>query len=119
MHKIHFAKILISGCALLLLSACATPVTYAKNGAAPGEWEQDKAACMLQAVKEVPADNRYSFAPGQEYSSRSCANGHKDCSSYSNFTPPQLVTTDANDDVRRAVFQGCLAKRGWVPQTQE
>lgn len=101
--------------ASLALSACST--TYVKPGATPGEWEQDKAACMLQAMKEVPADNRYSLAPGQEYSSRDCAHGGKDCASYSTYTPPQIVTTDANADVRRAVFQACLAKRGWLEQT--
>jgi len=39
------------------LTACANPYTsyWDKPGASPGEWEQVKAACMLEGAREVPS----------------------------------------------------------------
>jgi hypothetical protein len=100
------------------LAACAPqPVTYAKSGAVPGEWEQDRAACMMEAAQKVPANNQYAVIPGSDYVARNCNHSGKDCSAYDSYSPPQLQTTDTNSDLRQAVFQACLAKRGWIVAT--
>jgi hypothetical protein len=71
---------------------------------------------MMDAAKQVPANNQYAVTPGQEYTSRSCTHGAKDCTVYDRFTPPQMQTTDANTELRKAVYQACLAKHGWLEQ---
>jgi len=96
----------------LSLVGCSRTV-WQKQGAFQGEFEQAKAACLLEGHDRVPQDNRvYLMSEGRRYSKDKCKND-KDCTVTTQYAPPQYGVHDQNDDLREQVVRACLYRNGW------
>ena len=98
-----------------VLSAC-TQTVFVKPGAAPGEWQQTKAACLLEGAQKVPLPTAYYIEPASSYESTNCHNSR--CTSYSSFTPPSVQSVEQHSPLRDEVIKACLARNGWLEQEQ-
>jgi len=111
--------VLVLAAALALcLAGCIKPTVWTKPGATASEWEQVKAACLLEAAREVPVAPVYTLRPGHTSSSTHCDRKGQNCSVYETVTPPSWQQDDANAGLREQVARGCFARHGWVEQSQ-
>ena len=108
-----FRMAAIAACISISLNACAN-LSYQKLGGTEGEWEQVKAACQVEAAREIPPDYAIQIVLGYSSSSESC--GKHGCTSYSTFTPPEAVRIDQNTPLREQTVIGCYARHGWTLQ---
>jgi hypothetical protein len=91
---------------------------WVKPNAGPGEWEQVKAACMLEGARTVPVVAAYEMQPGSSYATTSCDKKGQNCSTYDTVTPPSVHQYDANAGLRDQVVRGCFARNGWTEKTE-
>lgn len=104
--------------ACLVLSACSRTV-WQKPGAMQGDFEQAKAACMLEGLHNVPQDNRVVLlSEGRRYTRDRCRHDH-DCLAITQYTPPQYGVRDMNTELRDQVVRACLYRNGWTEVTLE
>lgn len=101
------------------VSGCAPATYWDKPGAAPGEWDQVKANCLLEGMQKVPVAPVYTLVPGSSYSSTHCDKRGRGCSTYYTDTPPSMRQDDGNAELRDQVVRGCLARNGWVERLRE
>lgn len=113
---IHVFSAIASLLLIISLSACAKPTYWVKPGATSAEWEQVKAACLLEGVREVPVATTYSLHPGSSYTTTNCDKKGQNCSTYETQTPPSYEQHDANAPLRDQVVRGCYARNGWTEQ---
>jgi hypothetical protein len=106
-------KLVIAATLATSLSACAD-TTWIKPNTTPADWQRDKTECLMEGMKRVPVDPTYTTQPGRSYSSESCDNKGRNCSVYSNFTPPSMEEIDANLPLREQVVRSCLFRKGWI-----
>ncbi|MEO0036758.1 MAG: hypothetical protein RLZZ501_2781 [Pseudomonadota bacterium] len=99
------------------LSGCVRTY-WVKPGATPSEWEQVKAACLLEASRQVPVALTYRLQPGSSYTSTNCDKKGRSCSTYERVTPPTWQQEDTNAPLREQVTRGCFARNGWVEMTE-
>ncbi|SEH35438.1 hypothetical protein [Magnetospirillum fulvum] len=97
----------------LLLAGCVERY-WEKPGGTPGEWEQVKAACMLEGAGKVPVVPVYVLDPGSSRTSHYCDKSRRNCTTYDTVTPPSYRQEDANADLRDQVVRGCFARHGWI-----
>ena len=95
------------------LSGCAR-TTWVKPGATKGDFEQIKAACMIEGARNIPQDNRVELVSGgHSYSSSKCKSNGTKCTSSSGYSPPRYATVDNNSGLRDQVYKACLYRNGW------
>lgn len=103
---------------LLMLGGCVHTL-WVKPGATRGDFEQSKAACMLQAAQQVPQNNREELAEaGHKATHAECQDEkhHTDCHEVTTYAPAQYRTVDANEALRTQVYRACMYKTGWAEQ---
>jgi len=111
----HGARLAIGAAAVALsLSGCFLTTRWVKPGATASDWEQAKAACMLEGAEKVPVVPVYTMRPGSSTTSRRCDKDGRSCTVSETVTPPSYAQSDANADLREQVARGCYARRGWV-----
>jgi len=108
-----FRIVALAVCLSVTLNAC---VSYQKPGGTAAEWEQVKAACQLEAARQVRPDYTTRVEPGYTSSGRQCDKKGKNCQDTSTYTPPQDVRVDDNYTLRDQVTKGCYARHGWTLQ---
>lgn len=99
----------------LLLAGC-TQMVWVKPGATQSEFEQTKAACMMEAAKQVPQDNRtVLISQGRMTSTYQCKDkGNKStCFETRGYAPPEYGVVDNNEGLRNQVYRACLFRNGW------
>ncbi|HXP97978.1 MAG TPA: hypothetical protein VN809_14780 [Telmatospirillum sp.] len=101
----------------LSLSACAR-VSWVKPNAGAAEWEQTKAACMLEGAQRVPVAPAYAMQPGSSYTSTNCDNKGHNCTTYDTVTPPSVQQYDANAGLRDQVVKACFYRNGWTEKVE-
>ena len=95
----------------VLLAGCAS-THWEKFGGTQGEFEQMKAACMVEGHNNVPAKERTVLLSDGYY--RQTNDCHKQgCSTYGDYMPPRYGVVDENEDLRNQVVRACFYRNGW------
>lgn len=106
-------SVMVLALLLLGLAGCSRTV-WQKPGATQSEYEQIKAACMLEGIRNVPQDNRtVLLSDGVQYTTDKCHKGHE-CRTITHFTPPQYGVRDMNENIRDQVMRACMFRNGWT-----
>lgn len=99
------------------LMACTPLNTYYKPGASVATLERDATACQVRALRKVPASTQVRRIPGEFVPPvKQCANdGTCRIVRPGYFIPPEVITFDPNDALRKRVEGQCMADKGYAP----
>lgn len=86
---------------------------WVKPGATQAEFEQVKAACLVEGMQTVPPREHVEMVSGAYSSGSSKCKGNR-CSQSSYYSPPQYATVDDNAPLRNQVIRACLYRNGWT-----
>ena len=105
-----------------LLAGC-TQSVWVKLGASDADFQIAKGQCLSAAYSQVPSAPATAVI-GSGYTSPIVTN----CTGYGNntrcfssggsYTPPAIITYDANSGIRNDVFSGCMYADGWSLQKE-
>ncbi len=107
---------------IVVLSGCAAD--YYKPGASDRDLDNDKTACNVQAVRDAPPNMTSGpFGIGtNNVANANCFGGFGavTCNPLNpgggGYVPPPSIPTDINAGKRNALFESCMAGRGWSHQ---
>jgi hypothetical protein len=96
-----------------LLPACTREIYY-REGASQAQITAAQDACVAQAYREAPVRTVTTVLPGTFIPERQVCDGSGNCQTIpARFGPPQIVSTDANEELRKAVQRKCMVDAGY------
>ena len=100
--------------AVLLLSGCFPVGLYHKTGESVARADRDLMACRVAAEAQVPARMVTRMIPGGFLPPRRICDAAGNCHMIPGHRlPPEFVTEDANEDLRREVVAQCMGDKGY------
>jgi hypothetical protein len=97
---------------LAFLMGC-TRMVWVKNGATIGEFEQMKAACLLEGVDKVPYNTGLMLITEAPDTSYADCDDVRDCRRRRDDKPRNYEIYDQNKSLREQVVRACFYRNGW------
>ena len=97
-----------------LLGACAPLGVYYKAGEPVATAERALVDCKVGAVNKVPVNQVTRVIPGPRVPPRKVCDAKGNCTLIpGHYLPPEFVTEDANEGLRKQVVAQCMGDKGY------
>jgi hypothetical protein len=100
--------------ALALLFAGCSETIYYQPGASTAEAQADEVACGRIALAQAPVEKETEIIPGRYLPGPVVCDANNNCRRQpGRRLPPQIITRDVNEELRRLIARQCMAERGY------
>lgn len=100
--------------ALALLVAGCSETIYYQPGASTTETRADEIACGRIALAQAPVEKETEIIPGRYLPGPVVCDANNNCHRRpGRRLPPEIITRDVNEELRRLIARQCMAERGY------